>query len=239
MALYAIGDLHLSYGVPAYNQARFGRSWENHEEKIKRNWLRLVQPSDTVVLAGDHTWGKTMAECAPDFDWIAALPGRKILLRGNHDMFWDVKKTEKLNAQFKGTFAFLQNNYYVYHCAATGTDYALVGTKGYCFEGKDTIEHSEMLVGREMKRLEESFRKAYAAGYRKFIMFLHYPPTNLWQDESRFTKIAEDYHVDQVVYAHCHGYMRFHDSYRGQFHGIEYSLVSADCLRFRPKKILD
>nr|MCR5102112.1 metallophosphoesterase [Butyrivibrio sp.] len=179
-------------------------------------------------------------------DWISMLPGRKILLRGNHDTYWDPKRTEKLNKLFEGRLNFLQNNYYSYN------DIALVGTKGYTFEGpfwvdrsgnvtgwdEEEAEHAEKLVGREINRLRRSFDAATRDGFKKFIMFLHYPPTNILQRESAFTRIAEEYGVEQVIYGHCHGESRFNDSIRGNMNGIEYTLVSGDCLRWKPEKIL-
>jgi predicted phosphohydrolase len=110
MALYAIGDLHLSFGCEGKSMDIFGSDWKDHEEKVRRNWIRKIKDSDTVVLTGDHSWGKNEEQCAPDFDFIDALPGRKILLRGNHDMFWEVNKTGRLNEKYKGRFYFLQNN---------------------------------------------------------------------------------------------------------------------------------
>jgi hypothetical protein len=109
----------------------FDPIWKNHEKKIEKYWYKKVKPSDMVVITGDHSWGRNLEECKQDLEFIENLPGRKILLRGNHDMFWDAKKTEKLNEHFKGRLEFLQNNYYSYE------DYALVGTKGYAFENKE------------------------------------------------------------------------------------------------------
>lgn len=234
MALYAIGDLHLAFAseIKAPMQL-MSKAWIGHEEKFKENCERLLTLEDTLVLVGDHSWGKNLTECAPDLQYIMDLPGRKILLRGNHDMFWDAGKTARLNQEFAGRLEFLQNNYYAYG------KYALVGTKGYCYEGKDTPEHAEMLVERELKRLETSFEMAKADGYRQFIMFLHYPPTNIFERNSGFTKMAEKYGAQQVIYAHCHGENRFHDSIRGKKRGIRYSLVSGDCLRWHPMKVLD
>ena len=148
MSLYAIGDLHLAFGseIKAPMQL-MGKVWIDHEKKFKENCARELTDADTLVLVGDHSWGRNLEECALDLEYIMALPGRKILLRGNHDMFWDAKKTAQLNERFAGKLEFLQNNYYAYG------DYALVGTKGYCYEGKDTIEHAEMLVERELERL--------------------------------------------------------------------------------------
>ncbi|HIW43174.1 MAG TPA: metallophosphoesterase [Candidatus Mediterraneibacter vanvlietii] len=245
MALYALGDLHLSFQADKPMDA-FGRVWKNHERKIEKYVNKIVKLEDTLVLTGDHSWGKRLPECREDLAFIERLPGRKILLRGNHDMFWDAKKTERLNEEYRGRLFFLQNNFAVYQ------DYALVGTKGYTFEGPFYLdrwgnitgwdekreEHAKKLVTREMERLRESFRQAEAAGYRKFILFLHYPPTNILEETSPFTEIAEEYKVSAVVYSHCHGESRFGDSIRGMYHGIPYMLVSGDYLNFRPAMVL-
>ena len=128
--------------------------------------------------------------------------------------------------------SFLQNNFYTYE------DYALVGTKGYCYEGKDTYEHFEKIRDRELARLQESFEAAASAGYRKFLMFLHYPPTSIGETESGFTRMARKYGAEQVVYSHCHGKARYDDSFHGEVGGIIYHLVSSDYLRFKPERIL-
>ena len=245
MALYAIGDFHLSFTLNKPMEV-FGPEWKNHVERIRENWLKVVRPEDTAVITGDHSWGRNLEECRRDLEFIAALPGRKILLRGNHDMFWDAKKTERLNEEYKDRLFFLQNNFAVYE------DYALVGTKGYTFEGpfyldgrgrimgwdEEREEQAKKLVDREMARIRESFQKAEQAGYRKFVMFLHYPPTNILEKTSPFTRIAEEYGVKAVVYSHCHGESRFGDSILGEFHGIRYMLVSGDFLNFRPALVL-
>ena len=161
-------------------------------------------------------------------------------------MFWDAKRTERLNEQFRGKLEFLRNNYYSYG------EYALVGTKGYTFEGPFYLDrygnirrwdeqeaaHAEKLVGREIERLQISFEAAKADGSRKFILFLHYPPTNVLQQNSAFTKMAEKYGAEQVIYGHCHGESRFHDSILGKKRGIRYSLVSGDFLCWHPMKVL-
>ncbi len=248
MALYAIGDLHLHFQseLKAPGQLR-GKVWKDHERKFRENCQRLLGPEDTLVLVGDHSWGKNLDQCREDLQYICDLPGRKILLRGNHDMFWDAKKTDRLNELYAGKLHFLQNNYYSYGSCA------LVGTKGYTFEGPFYLdragrvcgwdqkeeEHAQKLVKRETDRLIASFEAARADGYTKFIMFLHYPPTNILESSSPFTKIAEKYGADQVIYGHCHGESRFGDSIRGKKHGIRYGLVSGDFLRWHPMKVLD
>ena len=162
-------------------------------------------------------------------------------------MFWDVKKTQYLNELYNPELTFLQDSYEVYR------DYALVGTKGFTFEGPFYLDrlgrvidwdeeaevHAKKLVMRELQRLRKSFELAKADGYQKFIMFLHYPPTSVIESDSVFTKLAEQYDVSQVIYAHCHGERRFHDSIQGRYRGIKYSLVSGDYLNWVPKKILD
>ena len=231
MALYAIGDLHLSFQTDKSMEA-FGDDWKNYVKKIEKHFRKRIRPEDTVVLTGDHSWGRNLAECQTDLAFIEALPGRKVLLRGNHDMFWDAKKTQKLNELFEGRLQFLQNNFFSYE------DYALVGTKGYCYEGKDTIEHFLKLRERETERLRASFEAAKNAGYQKFLMFLHYPPTSIGEMESPFTEMAEEYEAEMVIYSHCHGRDRFDDSIKGVMNGIEYKLVSSDYLQFKPELIL-
>ena len=248
MSLYAIGDLHLHFGGGLKNRAQLTDPvWKGHEERLMANCRGTIRPEDTLLLLGDHSWGKDLAACGEDFNYIEALPGRKILLRGNHDMFWDAKKTDALNERFRGRLFFLQNNYAVYGGVA------LVGTKGYTFEGpfyldrkgrvtgwdEDAFLKAEKLVVREEERLRRSFDAAIRAGHKRFIMLLHYPPTNILERESVFTRIAEEYGAEQVVYAHCHGESRFHDSLQGMRGGVYYRLASGDYLKWRPVKLMD
>ncbi len=246
MALYALGDMHLSFTANKPMDG-FGRVWKKHEEKIEKYCNKIIQPEDTFVITGDHSWGKKLNDARADLEFIRNLPGEKILLRGNHDMFWDAKKTAALNQEFEPDLHFLQNNFYTYK------DYALVGTKGFTFEGpfwvnrqgqvvdwkEEDEQKARKLVQREAERLKISFEAAKSAGYTKFIMFLHYPPTSIIEKESVFTRMAEEYGAEHVVYSHCHGEPRFADSIRGRFHGIEYHLVSGDYLNFKPERILE
>ena len=192
MALWAMGDFHLAFSVDKPMEV-FDPIWKNHEKKIQKYVTKCVKDTDTIVITGDHSWGRNLEECR---------------------------------------LQFLQNNYYNYG------DYALVGTKGYCYEGKDSIEHFLKIREREGERLRISFDKAKADGYSKFIMFLHYPPTTIGEQESPFTQIAEEYGAEQVIYSHCHGRERYDDSFKGEVNGIMYRLVSSDYLKFRPERIL-
>lgn len=247
MSLYAIGDLHLHFQseLRAPMQLK-DRVWKDHEEKFRKICGEMVRERDTLVLVGDHSWGRNLSECEKDFEYIMSLPGRKVLLRGNHDMFWDAKKTAKLNEYFAGKLEFLQDNFVPYK------DYALVGTKGFTFEGPYYVDsrrrvtgwdekakaHADKLIERETVRLRQSFEAAKNAGYSRFIMFLHYPPTNIMEDSSEFTEMAEEYGAEQVIYAHCHGQTRFNDSIRGRKNGILYTLASGDCLKWTPYRVL-
>ncbi len=248
MSLYAIGDLHLHFqsALKAPGQLT-GTIWRDHERVFRENCMRLLGPKDTLVLAGDHSWGRNLTECQEDLAYIASLPGRKILLRGNHDMFWDAKKTAQLNERFSGSLYFLQNNYFPYG------DCALVGTKGFTFEGpfyldrngrvvdwdREAEARAQKLVEREAERLLLSFEAAQADGFRRFLLFLHYPPTNILEESSVFTRMAEQYGAEQVIYAHCHGETRFFDSILGTRNGVRYTLVSGDFRKWMPYRVLE
>ena len=248
MSLYAIGDLHLHFQSEVKSKSqRRDRKWRKHEVKFSRACQTLLKEDDTLVLVGDHSWGRKLAECEEDFEYIRKLPGRKILIRGNHDHFWDAKKTGRLNELYQPELNFLQDSFEVYQ------DYAIVGTKGFTFEGPFYLDHrgrifdwdrteeahSWKLIERELERLRRSFEAAKAGGFRKYIMFLHYPPTNIMERESGFTEMAEEYGAEQVIYAHSHGDLRYHDSIEGEMNGVQYHLVSGDYLQWVPKKILD
>lgn len=162
MSLYAIGDLHLGFQSDKSMEV-FGEEWTNHSDKIKRNWMDTVKENDTVVVTGDHSWGKKLEDSMKDLEFIAALPGRKILLRGNHDRFWNkTNKTEKLNELFADKLFFLQDNFYEYTDEKGGKKYALIGSKGfstdnYCFLAADKIEKR---FDNECKRMTKSYEAA-------------------------------------------------------------------------------
>ena len=247
MSLYAIGDLHLHFQSELKAPGQLNDPvWQGHEERFRKNCEALIRPEDTLVLVGDHSWGKDLSACKEDLEYICSLPGRKILTRGNHDMFWDAGKTKKLNEIYAPRLLFLQDDYAPYG------EYAIVATKGFTFEGpfyldrsgkviaydREKAQHAKKLVDRELKRLRRSFEAARGDGYRKFIMFLHYPPTNIMETASGFTDMAEEYGAQKVIYAHCHGKRRFHDSIMGERNGVEYQLVSGDYLEWMPYKVL-
>ena len=247
MSLYVIGDLHLHAQVPLRSALqRMDQAWRGHEARFARACAQEIRPRDTLVLLGDTSFGRSPAECERDFAYVESLPGRKVLVRGNHDQFWDAKKTARLNELYAGRLTFLQDGFVP--CG----DWALVGTKGFTFEGpffldrrgrvtgwdREAEAHARTLVERELGRLRTSFEAARQAGYSRYIMLLHYPPTNILEERSGFTDMAEEYGASQVIYAHCHGRARFRDSIQGVMRGVRYSLASGDFLDWRPLRVL-
>jgi predicted phosphohydrolase len=229
MALYAISDLHLGFNEDKPMDI-FGEKWTGHPEKIKSNWIKKVKKEDTVLIAGDISWAMNSDSSRIDLQWIEELPGRKILSRGNHDYWWN--SISKLNALFENT-KFLQNNYYSYE------EYAICGTRGWICPGGDKFtEKDGKIYLRELIRLRLSLDEAKKNGFSKFIVMLHYPPTNERFEESEFVKIIKEYGVEKVIYGHLHG-PSLKRVLNGEVDGVEYIMTSADFLDFDPIEILE
>ena len=230
MALFAIGDTHLSLGTDQPITVFAG--WDNYVERLEENWRRLVSEDDTVVIAGDISWGMSLEQAKPDFAFLHSLPGRKLLFKGNHDYWWTTRR--KMDTFFEENgFTSLR----IVHNDAVAVDgcMAVCGSRGWFNEDGEEADHTVLL--REAGRLRASITAAKQTGLEP-VVFLHYPPTNILENDSEFTKIAEEYGAEQVIYAHSHGEARFHDSIQGEYHGIRYSLVSGDFLRWKPQRIL-
>lgn len=228
MALYAIGDTHLSLNSDKPMDV-FGGSWEGYVEKLRAGFAH-VKPEDTVVLCGDLSWGMSLEEARADFAFLDALPGRKILLKGNHDYWWTT--ANKMNTFFQEngftTLNILHNNCYFYG------DLALCGTRGWFFE-ENAKPQSAKVFRREVMRLEASLK---AADEREKLCFLHYPPLYQGYTCPEILALLEQYGVTACYYGHLHG-----GSHRlaleGTYGTVHYSLVSADYLRFYPKIICE
>lgn len=234
MALYAIGDLHLSFSSDKPMDV-FGEHWSNYEEKIKESWLECVSDSDTVLIPGDISWAMKLDQAMVDLEWIHKLPGRKILLRGNHDYWWSSLK--KLQGLFDEMY-FLQNNFYVYE--TTDQTYAICGTRGWlCPNPNKFEENDQKIYDRELLRLKLSLDAAKAAGHEKIIVMTHYPPTNDSRDRSGFVEIYEEYGVEKVIYGHLHSEYSFEAGLQGLHNNVEYLLTSCDYLDFQLKKIME
>lgn len=228
MALYAIGDLHLSLGTDKPMDV-FGPKWSNYVERIRENFSALHE-DDIIVLAGDISWGMSLEQSLPDFQFIDALPGKKILLKGNHDYWWETvsKMTRFFEAEGLENFEFLHNN-----CLCYG-DVALCGTRGW-FLDVEKGPHNEKMLRREVMRLEASLK---AAGEREKICFLHYPPLYQGYHCQEITALLTQYQVPRCYYGHLHG-RSTRAAFEGDYQGTAFALVSADHLHFMPKKILD
>lgn len=230
MALYAISDLHLALNIDKPMDI-FGQKWEKHHEKIKENWLEIVKEEDTVLIAGDISWSMIAQESKMDLEWIHNLPGRKILIRGNHDYWWG--SITKLNAMYDD-MDFIQNNFFVYE------DWAICGTRGWIVEGTERkfTDHDKKIFEREKIRLNLSIEEAKKAGYEKIIVMIHYPPTSETLKNSDFTEMFREYGVLKVVYGHLHN-AKAEWILNGVRDDIEYILTSCDFIDFKPIKILD
>ena len=228
MALYAIGDLHLGLSVNKPMDV-FGPGWGNHVERLRDAFSKLHN-DDLTVLCGDTSWGIDFAESLQDFRLIDSFPGRKLLVKGNHDYWWNTAaKMQRFFAE-NGitTIDILHNNCHTYG------DYALCGTRGWFYE-EDQKPHNEKVLKREVGRLEASLQ---LAGGRPILAFLHYPPLYEGYRCGEILEKLEAYHVAQCCYGHLHGYTH-RRAIQGRYGTVDYSLVSADYLRFVPKKICD
>lgn len=227
MALFALGDPHLSLGANKPMDV-FGGAWDGYVEKLSHGF-GIVKPEDTVVLCGDISWGMSLEEAEPDFAFLDALPGRKILLKGNHDYWWTTaaKMTRFFTEHGFSTLDILHNN-----CLLYG-DAALCGTRGWFYE-EEQEGHNEKVFNRELIRLEASLK---AAGEREKLCFLHYPPLYEGYSCPEIIALLERYGVGTCYYGHLHG-----GSHRlaveGRVGAVEYHLVSADYLHFVPRLIL-
>ena len=228
MALYAIGDLHLSLGAPKPMDV-FGGAWVGYMDKL-RSGLSVIQPEDTTVLLGDLSWSLDLEGARQDFAWINEIPGRKIILKGNHDYWWSTAaKFEKFCKENGFTDLHLLNN----NCYEYG-DYAICGTRGWFFEEERSGQHDEKVFKRELLRLEASLK---AAGDRQKLVFLHYPPRYKGYECTEILELLETYGVRRCFYGHLHG--GSHKlAMEGQWDGVEFRLTSADYLDFQPYPVI-
>ncbi len=234
MSIYAIADLHLALDERIEKPMDiFGERWAHHEERVRENWLSLICEEDVVLIPGDISWGLKLDEAMEDLTWIHELPGKKVLIKGNHDLWW--VSISRLNELYDD-MTFLQN-----HCYITDVDdrkVAICGTRGWICPGMTGFDdHDNKIYERELIRLRFSLEEAKAAGADHIIAALHYPPTNDKKQTSGFTSVLEEYGVSKCVYGHLHGKDVFKNGLKGNMNGISYELVSLDYLECEPKLI--
>lgn len=229
MALYAIGDLHLSLGSSKPMDV-FGGGWNNYVEKISVGFSALG-PDDICVLCGDISWGMSLSESAEDFKYIDKLPGKKIILKGNHDYWWTTASKMKsfFNENSIESIEILHNNCFHYESTA------ICGTRGWLMDEEADAEHNAKVMAREAARLRASLTAAGDAAEK--LCFFHYPPRFYNMVCREIIAIMDEFGVKVCYYGHIHG-----DGHRfavcGEVEGIEYVMVSADFVDFTPQRVL-
>ena len=228
MALYAIGDLHLSLGSDKPMDV-FGGGWENYVEKIKTGFS-ILKPDDVCILCGDTSWGMSFEESVEDFKFIAELPGKKIILKGNHDYWWNT--VSKMASFFSGIgvegVEILNNNCFFYEGAA------ICGTRGWFADDVNDAEHNAKIMARETSRLRASLQAAGDAEVK--LCFFHYPPRFYEIVCHDIIAVMNEFGVNRCWYGHIHGHGQ-HYAVTGKVEGIAYNMVSADYVGFKPQRI--
>lgn len=225
MALFAIADLHLS--LNDNKSMDVFRGWENYVEKIEKNWRLLVKPDDTVVIAGDVSWAMSLSGLVKDFTFIEALPGRKLIIKGNHDYWWETMS--KMNT-------FLEcNNFlsikFIHNSAEPCGNVCVCGTRGWFFDGGE----DKKILLREAGRLETSIAAAEKSGLEP-VVFLHYPPVCCGNACGEIVDVMKRHNIKRCYYGHLHGHATANAT-QGEFNGITYRLISSDYLKFVPLKV--
>ena len=227
MSLFAIGDLHLSLDGSKSMEV-FGGRWTDYQRKIERGFSLLTE-EDVCILCGDLVWGMTMEEAREDFLFISKLPGKKIIIKGNHDYWWSTAAKAYRFFEENGmeNMQILNNNCYEYG------EYGICGTRGWFFEEERGDEHDRKIMLREVGRLEASLQ---AAGNRKKLVFLHYPPIYQGYECPEILNLLEQYQAERCYYCHIHG--KGHAAaFQGERNGTVFRMVSADYLDFYPLKV--
>lgn len=228
MALYAIGDLHLSLNSDKPMDI-FGEKWHGYVDKIKAGFAPLGD-DDVTVLCGDLSWGMSLEESLADFQFIHALPGKKILMKGNHDYWWTTRAKMESFLEENGldSLSILHNN------AVSVEGLSLCGSRGWMFEQGQ--EHDKKIINREAGRIRASLQDAQRFGEQEKVLFLHYPPVFMQDSIPEFFEVMNQYGVRRCYYGHIHSQgCRF--AFQGEWCGVQLEMVSADYLRFMPKKI--
>jgi len=226
MSIYAISDLHLSLSGEKPMDI-FGEAWRDHAERIAGNWDAMVRPHDTVLLVGDLSWALRFEDAKRDLEYIAARPGNKILVRGNHDYWWRRESTTRIQRQLPANMKLLHGHGIVVE------DVGIAGTRGWRLEAPEDPDAGDAKVmRRELAYLERGLSEIPAGVSRK-IAALHYPPFDADLEPNAFADVLQAHKVDIVVYGHIHtGYYL-----EGNINGVQYKLVSADHVDMRPALI--
>ncbi len=252
MHVFALSDPHLSFGVPGRSMDRFGEIWRNHPEKIQRNWEAVVSPDDVVLVPGDISWAKKLEEALPDLLWLDKLPGRKVILRGNHDIWWP--SASQMDKACPPSVHFIHNNHVILD------DVLFFGTRLWDtdeYSAFDVIEWDpakgsipgikagmdllaeQQTYDRELQRLRLSIESIPADFKGRRVALTHYPPLSPDLQPSRASTLITNAGAKHVVFGHLHS---IKDSLRGKIFGkrgeVHYHLTAVDYIDFNPKLIL-
>lgn len=226
MSLFAIADTHLSFGTNKPMDTFEG--WQNYTEKLEKNWNNVVSNDDTVVIAGDISWAMNFNELVPDFEFINNLNGKKIILKGNHDYWWNTATKMKKFIEENGfnTISILHNN--SFECGGV----SVCGSRGWLFDSEE--EQDEKVLNREVMRVKASLD---SANCDEKIVFLHYPPITMNSECKEILQLLNSYGINSCYYGHLHGVAAKY-SVDGSINNIKFKLISCDKLNFTPYLII-
>lgn len=228
MALFAIADTHLSLGTNKSMTVFSG--WDDYVTRLEENWRNIVKPEDTVVIAGDISWGMNLKQAKEDFAFLHSLPGRKLILKGNHDYWWTTRRQMDLFFADNG-FDTLR----IVHNDAVEVDgkYAVCGSRGWFFDAEEDAD--KLVLLREAGRLRTSIRAAKETGLEP-VVFLHYPPVYADQICPEILDVLKEEGIGRCYYGHVHG-KGIRLAVQGDVDGIRFDLISADALHFCPVSV--
>lgn len=230
MNIYAIGDLHLP-GRQNKPMDIFGPEWKNHGERIARGWKEIVSEKDVVLVPGDLSWALKLEDAADDLGYLGRLPGKVIISRGNHDYWW--QSIGKVRRVLPPHVSALQNDY-----VEVSDGLAICGTRGWDIPGVESFSAQDRkLYERELNRLKLSLKSATKNGLVPLIVMLHFPPMTKYMMQTGFTELLETFNVRLCVYGHLHGDAGRRNAFTGKHRGVEYRLVAADAIDFKPVKV--
>ena len=229
MALFAISDLHLSFNNPEKSMEIF-EGWSNYTQKLEKNWRKLIKDDDEVVIAGDISWALKLNEAKLDLEFLNSLPGKKLLIKGNHDLWWGTKK--KLEDFFE------ENNFdtfkIIYNSAYETKNFVICGSRGWLYDIKEKSDKKISL--REAARLERSIIEGLKLK-KDVVVFMHYPPVYGGFENSDIINVLKKYNIKKCYFGHVHGNFASKVVSQGEYSGIKMQLISADYLKFMPEMI--
>ena len=230
MKIFGLSDLHLNFSCPDKSMGVFGAHWVEHWRKIYDNWHALVSDDDVVLINGDLSWGLRPAEARQDLLWVSELPGHKILVRGNHDLWW--QGISKIRQEYP-KLNFIQND------ALTIGGVCFCGTRGWNIPGsKDFVAQDQKIYERELERLRLTLKHIDPQANLRIFM-CHFPPLLSDRRDTEVTALLEEAHIDLCTYGHLHEIHPGDDRFDIDHRGIQYRLLSCDYLDFRPKLLLE